>query len=86
MAQKHYCICLKVDAIIVENMDIFDSYVARSTEALEQSLQMRSCTSVQWRGGWDSFKRRMKAAGAMSGLKPAMKLGEEMTVLVHGRH
>ncbi len=39
---------------------------------------MRQNTAVQWRGDWDSFKRRMTAAGIMNGFEQALNKGEAM--------
>ncbi len=45
--------------------------------------QTGSYTSVQWRGDWELFKREMLAAGTLSGLKPALKLSEEVAAQDH---
>ncbi len=41
-------------------------------------LGMKSSTTTVWKGDWESFKRRMKAAGILHGFQKALKEGETL--------
>ncbi len=39
---------------------------------------IRKNTTTAWRGDWASFKRRLRAAGTLNGIRDAMRLGEAL--------
>ncbi len=59
------------------------SYPQQRYEYRDMVSENRNCFEsgkpsaiIQWRGDWESYKRRMKAAGILNGLQMALKKGE----------
>ncbi len=46
------------------------------SENRKDAEPMRQNTTVQWRGDWESFKRRMTAVGIMNGFQQTLNKGE----------